>query len=143
MLNDCDMRWTALSGLGTSFAMLATLAACGGGSTSDSSADSSGHPQPILFTTAKGVAHYMALVSGQLRVNPRGCFAVDDQVLLAPYGTEVSEDGRGVRFPGVGLVKVGERISGAGGTNATLPSGGRACMVRGEHTTFVSVDPRY
>lgn len=86
---------------------------------------------------------YMAEVDGILRRNERGCYAIDDQVLLAPYGSRESDDGRGVVFPGYGEVRIGERIVGAGGTLSTIPPGGRSCSVDNpEADQFVSLDPR-
>lgn len=44
-----------------------------------------------------------------------GCFALDDEVLIVEYHSSILPGADVVSIPGNGDIKVGERISGAGG----------------------------
>jgi hypothetical protein len=71
--------------------------------------------QPRLAVARPTEAYPDALVRGRLEVNAAGCFAVDGDVLLAPAGSEVLEDGGGVSIPGLGDIRVGEGLESGGG----------------------------
>ena len=56
-----------------------------------------------------------AIVSGKLRVNGAGCFTLDDNLLMAPPGSEVVREGAGIAVPGLGEFDIGETVRGDGG----------------------------
>ena len=59
--------------------------------------------------------HLDAAPGGILLVNEQGCVALGEYPLVAPAGSRVAADLSGVEFPGVGLLRFGERIQGSGG----------------------------
>ena len=71
---------------------------------------------PRLLTWPEGPKAGMdALVVGVLRVNEAGCFAIDDQILVAPPGSTVSSEGRSIVIPRLGRFSIGDTIRGGGG----------------------------
>ena len=75
-----------------------------------------------------------AIVSGKLRVNGAGCFTLDDNLLMAPPGSEVVREGAGIAVPGLGEFDIGETVR--GGRWLPLPRRGRRgwlTMCRRQH----------
>lgn len=69
----------------------------------------------------------------------------DGELLLAPHGSTVLPDGSGIDIPGLGVVKVGETITGGGGhseyaTESEVPAKMRDCMARPPFT-YVLLNP--
>lgn len=127
MMVNRQMRWLVVT------VALACLAACdanGDDSPGDSpqSGSSSGGARdlPRLLLEPAGehgdLPAGMAFVSDKLHVNHAGCFALGRNLLRAPFGSTVLPDGSGVDLPGIGVVKVGETVTGGGayGEYATL-----------------------
>lgn len=54
-------------------------------------------------------------VRGVLRVNEAGCYAVGDDVLVAPPGSLALGDGLGVHLPSLGDLRTGDRVEGVAG----------------------------
>lgn len=61
-----------------------------------------------------GVTEMEAIVRGRLSVNPNGCFAVGDNVLVAPPGSRVV-DADTIVVPRLGEVSTEEELSASGG----------------------------
>jgi len=61
-------------------------------------------------------------VGGQLGINDRNCFTLDGDVFVAPFGSTVAGELH-AHITGFGIVQVGERVEGGGGTieAANLP----------------------
>ena len=70
-----------------------------------------------LITTPRTVeaGHMMARVTGELRVNAKGCFALDNYVLVTAYAASILPSGDGIAVPGLGDVMIGGRMRGGGG----------------------------
>lgn len=86
----------------------------------------------------------MAFISAKLQVNAQGCFALDGELLLAPHGSTVLADGSGIDIPGLGVIKVGETITGGGGhndyaTETEVPAKMKGCMT-GPPFMYVSLN---
>lgn len=56
-----------------------------------------------------------AILSGRIVVLEGGCLGLDAIPLQFPFGSELLSDGSGVEAPGLGVVRVGDEISGGGG----------------------------
>jgi hypothetical protein len=80
-----------------------------------SGANSRAIPRLLTWPEDPAAAGMDALVSGALRVNEAGCFALDQRVLVAPPGSTVSEDGRSIVIPRLGRFSIGDTVRGGGG----------------------------
>jgi hypothetical protein len=96
--------------------------ACGGDADrpeptgSGPSASGSSDVRPTL-AVEKDLGHAafgMASVDAKLQVNAAGCFALGENVLVAPDGSTVLPDGSGIKISGGRTVKVGQTIRGGG-----------------------------
>lgn len=75
----------------------------------------------------------MARINDELQVNAAGCFTLGKNVLVVPDGSTILTDGSGVDIPGVGVVRLGETVSGGGeygefATEAEVPPAMKDCI---------------
>jgi uncharacterized protein DUF6281 len=94
---------------------------------------------PRLLTSPEGPAVGMeALVSGVLRVNDAGCFALGHQILVAPPGSTVGSDGESIVIPQLGRFAIGDTIRGGGGqSDATNDVLDATCVPNNSPPLFV------
>ncbi len=113
------------------------LGACDGGGEDDraGSVPTAAAPTPtprpagwpnLITQSSPTVGGLDAIVGGVLRVNREGCVTLEpapgeSYVLLAPYGSEVTGDGRTFELAGMGTFRVGDRVRGAGGYADGVP----------------------
>jgi hypothetical protein len=64
-----------------------------------------------------------ALIEGVLTLNAKGCFEVDDYILVAPFGSYAIQDPVGIYIPEVGVIPSGSTIFSAGAYVDRLVSG--------------------
>lgn len=98
-------------------ALALVLAACGGESSSGEPGDDQAPDRdPQLLTWRNtDAAHPDAAIVGTLRVNSTGCFTLGRNVLVAPEGSRVVDNGNAIHIPKLGTRKVGDTVKGVGG----------------------------
>ena len=90
------------------------LVSCRGDGENDVPAEDSKSPPKLLMwgDESKGGPSMEASVRGTLRVNKNGCFAVNDQLLIAPPDSRVTDVGgkSGIELAGLGFVALGQQL---------------------------------
>lgn len=86
--------------------------------------DSADPPTLLTWSADGGVQGVMeAIVSGRLRIDAKGCFALGGSLLIAPPGSAVLPGGNGITVPGHGTILLGDRVRGSGGYLEQPPDG--------------------
>jgi len=86
--------------------------------------DSAKLPTLLTWSADGGVQGVMeAIVSGRLRIDANGCFALGGSLLTAPPGSAVLPGGNGITVPGHGTILLGDRVRGSGGYLEQPPDG--------------------
>lgn len=111
--------------------------------------NSSGSPQSarsaiLLIAEADADGSFEARVGGVLAINDKQCFAIGTELLIAPQGSKVSADGKGVTLAGYDAeFRVGEEITVAGGHEdaqvSSLPSEQAACVPAGATAVTLAI----
>ncbi len=77
------------------------------------------HGTILLAASTQSDSGVDAPIAGTLIRTDSGCLALaadnDIHVLQFPFGTRLADDGESANVPGLGVVRTGERIDGAGG----------------------------
>jgi hypothetical protein len=79
----------------------------------DPYADGPGSPRLVVQPREQG--YMLAQMEGTLGVNEQHCVTLDGNVVIAPYGSRVTPDGRHVSFPGWAPIRIGTSLVGGGG----------------------------
>ena len=69
----------------------------------------------VLVVGPDATEKMQASLSGTLGTNENGCVSLDGAVIVAPYGSTISEDGQFVSLEGVGKFGLGETLPPTGG----------------------------
>ncbi|UYM05634.1 hypothetical protein [Solicola gregarius] len=143
------MKPRKLASLAIPLSAALLLAGCGDDTSSQNEPDEGPTGQtPQLLTWDKTASSSMeALVHGALSVNDAGCFALGADVLLAPPGSKVVNNGDAIRVPNIGKVDVGDDVDGSGGyltaTDAKFSEAELSCLPDdGSDPEFAVLDHR-
>lgn len=120
--------------LGLAIAAVTMNAGCTGSSIEDdgdhsAGPDRSGPAVPtLLISEGPENAGMEAIVSGTLGINDRECVTIDGQLLIAPRGSEITDDGSTILLTGYPAASIGETFTGTGGYVDELDEAWSTCL---------------
>lgn len=93
-----------------------------------------------LVTVPKGTPDVAmrALIEGILAVNDKGCFTVNDRVIVTTFDATITPQAKGISVPGLGTLDLGTEVSGSGGILNEAPKGFEFCA-ESDATEFVQL----
>ena len=107
---------------------------------------SRGAPELRLLEWGGSGVSYQALVSGRLKINAKNCFVLRagsvSSVIVAPPNSTIVGNGSGIKLPGYGHIRVGDKATLVGGYSESVTvESAITCTSNGGGEAFVVIAP--